>query len=48
MHADLWGPAKVQTQGGNRYFMSIIDDYSRKVWICLLKQKKDAFVKFKQ
>ena len=32
VHADLWGPAKVQTRGGNRYFMSIIDDYSRKVW----------------
>ena len=47
VHADLWGPAKVQTQGGNRYFMSIVDDCSRKVWICLLKQKSDAFVKFK-
>ena len=48
VHANLWGPAKVQTQGGNRYFISIIDDYSRKVWICLLKQKNDAFVEFKQ
>ena len=37
VHADLWGPAKVQTQGGNRYFMSIVNDCSRKVWICLLK-----------
>ena len=48
LHADLWGPAKVQTQGGNRYFLSIIDDYSRKVWIYLLKNKSDAFTNFKQ
>ncbi|KAL5569740.1 hypothetical protein UlMin_026315 [Ulmus minor] len=30
IHADLWGPAKTQTQGGNKYFLSLIDDYSRK------------------
>ncbi|KAL5553358.1 hypothetical protein UlMin_040759 [Ulmus minor] len=30
IHADLWGPAKTQTQGGNKYFLSLIDDYSKK------------------
>ena len=48
VHADLWGPAKVQTQGGNKYFLSIVDDCSRKVWLYLLKHKNDAFVNFKQ
>ena len=48
MHADLWGPTKVQTQSENKYFKSIIDYCSRKVWICLLKQKSDAFIKLKQ
>ena len=46
-HADLWGPTKTSTYGSNRYFLSIIDDYSRKLWIYLLKNKFDAFDKFK-
>ena len=48
VHSDLWGPAKVQTQSGNRYFISFIDDYSRKVWVYLLKNKSDALGKFKE
>ena len=47
-HADLWGPAKPSTTGGGRYFLSIIDDYSRKLWIYILKEKSDAFINFKQ
>ena len=47
VHADLWGPSSVATYGGNHYFHSIIDDYSRKVWVLLLKQKSDVFEKFK-
>ncbi|KAL5576251.1 hypothetical protein UlMin_017950 [Ulmus minor] len=46
IHADLWGPARTPTQGGNLYFLSLIDDYSRKVWIYLLKNKSDALNKF--
>lgn len=47
LHADVWGPASVSTHGGNQYFLSIIDDYSRKVWVLLLKQKSEVFDKFK-
>ncbi|KAL5579868.1 hypothetical protein UlMin_012310 [Ulmus minor] len=47
IHADLWGPAKTQTQGGNKYFLSLIDDYSRKVWVYLLKSKDETFNAFK-
>ena len=39
IHYDLWGPSKVPTLGGEYYFLSIIDDYSRKVWVYLLKTK---------
>jgi len=28
--------------------MSIIDDYSRRVWVYIQKNKSDAFVKFKE
>ena len=31
VHSDLWGPSKTLTHGGGFYFLSIIDDYSRKV-----------------
>lgn len=47
MHSDLWGPSSTITQGRNRYFLSSIDDYSRNVWIYLLKQKSETFEKFK-
>ena len=47
IHADLWGPAKEATFGGNRYFLSIIDDFSRKVWVYLLKSKDQTLESFK-
>ena len=31
VHSDIWGPVKVVSKGGTLYFMSFIDDYSRKV-----------------
>lgn len=48
VHSDLWGPSRVQSNGGARYFMTIIDDYSRTVWIYTLKTKNEALDKFKQ
>lgn len=46
VHSDLWGSSSTPTLGGNRYFLSIIDDYTRKVWVYLLKEKSDTFDKF--
>lgn len=46
VHSDLWGASRVKTLGGASYFMSIIDDYSRKVWVFLLKSKDQAFITF--
>ncbi|GJY98441.1 retrovirus-related pol polyprotein from transposon TNT 1-94, partial [Tanacetum coccineum] len=31
VHADLWGPSRVESMSGYRYFLSIVDDYSRRV-----------------
>ncbi|KAL0374756.1 UNVERIFIED_CONTAM: Retrovirus-related Pol polyprotein from transposon TNT 1-94 [Sesamum radiatum] len=39
VHADVWGPSNVETHGGNKYFLSIIDNMSRKVFVFLMKQK---------
>ncbi|CAM8929401.1 unnamed protein product [Rhodiola kirilowii] len=48
IHSDCWGPARVESVGGNRYFLSIIDDYSRMTWVFMMKYKSEAFNKFKQ
>ena len=47
LHSDLWGPSKVPSLGGKRYMMTIIDDFSRKVWVYFLKHKNEALSKFK-
>ena len=33
---------------GSQYFISIIDDYSRRVWVYFFKNKNEAFTKFKE
>ena len=49
VHADLWGSSFVpMSLTGYQYFMSIIDDYSRRVWVYFLKHKNQAFAKFKE
>ena len=45
---DLWGPVRTQSPSGSRYFMSLVDDYSRKLWVFILKNKSDALMCFKQ
>nr|AAM08562.1 Putative retroelement [Oryza sativa Japonica Group]AAM10749.1 Putative retroelement [Oryza sativa Japonica Group] len=48
VHSDLWGPARKTSFGGARYMMTIVDDYSRKVWPYFLKHKYQAFDVFKE
>ena len=48
VHSDLWGPARKTSFGGACYMMTIIDDYSRKVWPYFLKHKYQAFNVFKE
>jgi len=47
VHADLWGPSRKTSLGGCRYMLTIIDDYSRRVFPYFLKNKSDAFDSFK-
>uniref|UniRef100_A0A2N9J4X6 CCHC-type domain-containing protein n=1 Tax=Fagus sylvatica TaxID=28930 RepID=A0A2N9J4X6_FAGSY len=47
VHSDIWGPMRTPSKGGAQYFMSFINDYSRKVWVYFLKNKSEAFAKFK-
>ncbi|GFW03110.1 retrovirus-related Pol polyprotein from transposon TNT 1-94 [Trichonephila clavipes] len=46
LHMDLCGPMPTESQGGNKYFLSIIDDYSRKVTVFPIRNKSDLFHTF--
>ena len=37
IHNNAWRPIRVSSHSGARYLLSIIDDFSRKEWICILK-----------
>nr|GEX72728.1 hypothetical protein [Tanacetum cinerariifolium] len=40
---NVWGPYKVVSREGFRYFLTIADDYSRSVWVYMLKTKDEVF-----
>ncbi|CAA7058194.1 unnamed protein product [Microthlaspi erraticum] len=48
IRGDLCGPITPPTPARNRYIFVLIDDYSRYMWSILLKEKSDAFDKFKK
>jgi hypothetical protein len=39
---------KTTSHGGARYFLTFIDDFSRKIHVYFFKTKREAFEKFKQ
>ena len=39
---------QIQSIGGSFYFLTFIDDFSRKVWVYFLKHKSDTFTYFKE
>ena len=47
VHTDVWGPAHEKSYGGNSYFLTFIDDFSRKTWVFTIRQKADVFNTFK-
>ncbi|KAJ9688914.1 hypothetical protein PVL29_014528 [Vitis rotundifolia] len=44
IHSDIWGPSTIPNVSGARWFVSLIDDYTRVTWIFLLKQKSDISI----
>ncbi|KAH9752435.1 hypothetical protein KPL71_014676 [Citrus sinensis] len=33
VHSDVWGPTKTASIGGSHYFVTFIDNFSRRVWV---------------
>ena len=46
MHSKLVGPMQTTSIGKSTYFMTFIDDFSRRTWVYFLKNKSEAFDKF--
>ena len=46
VHSDIWGPSRVESFDGYKYFVTFIDDYSRVTWLYLLKSKSEFFTAF--
>ena len=42
LHIDLMDPARVQSLGGKKYILVVVDDFTRYTWVVLLKDKAEA------
>ena len=38
----MWGPYSLSSIHGQKYFLTIVDDYSRYTWVFPLKQKSEV------
>ncbi|XP_075084919.1 uncharacterized protein LOC142168154 [Nicotiana tabacum] len=47
IHIDTWGPYHTQTYSGAKYFLTIVDDFSRATWTHLMSSKSNAFTLLK-
>ncbi|KAJ0912392.1 putative RNA-directed DNA polymerase [Helianthus annuus] len=43
VHLDVWGPYRVKSKESCRYFLTVVDDYTRAVWVYLMKHKDEVF-----
>jgi transposase InsO family protein len=48
IHLDVCAPMPIISLGGSLYYVTFIDDYSRKTWLYLLKSKDEVFNKFQE
>ena len=40
IHTDIWEPTKTASLGGKHYFVTFVDDFSRRVWVYTLKSMR--------
>lgn len=48
IHSDICVPMSTKSLSGAEYFVTFIDDHSRKTWIYFLKTKDEVFCQFKE
>jgi len=42
LHSDIWGPYKVPSLSGARYFFTVVDDFSRFTWTFYMHHKSET------
>ncbi|KAE8682957.1 AGC (cAMP-dependent, cGMP-dependent and protein kinase C) kinase family protein, putative isoform 1 [Hibiscus syriacus] len=48
VHTNVWGPSPVPSLAGSLYYITFIDDSTRKVWVYFLKKKSEVFDTFRK
>lgn len=48
VHADVWGPAPIESFNGYSYFVHFIDEHTKFTWLYLLKHKSEVSKIFSQ
>ena len=51
VHTNVWGPTNTTFIRGNYYFVTFIDDYSKRCWVYTMKNKREVlklFVEWKK
>jgi len=48
VHSDVCGPMPVPYSSGYRYYVTFIDDYSRRTWIFFMNTKDEVFNLFRE
>ena len=48
IHSDVCGPMSSNYLRGSAYYVSFIDEFSRKTWVYFMKNKDEVFSKFKE
>ena len=43
VHTEVWGPTQVQSLCGSHYYVTFIDDATRKTWVYCIRHKSDVF-----
>lgn len=43
LHVDIWGPYQTTTHDNFKYFITLVDDFSKSTWTQLLSCKSNAF-----
>jgi hypothetical protein len=47
VHTDLSGPTKTRASYSESYFMILVDDFNGMIWVAFLRERYEAFEKFK-
>jgi len=42
LHFDIWGPCFVTSKQDFKYFLTVVDDYSRYTWVIMLLNKSEV------